>query len=73
MAGKKAHSKSTIKISEDIAKRALCLIDQIAKNDFFEFIKTFDLSAHFDEDLLVEKINQFLNDGEIGFAARAII
>lgn len=72
-AARKAHQKSTIKVSDDITKRALRLVDQIPKIDFFEFLKTFSLNTHFERGLLVQKIEEFLSEGNDGAAARAII
>jgi len=49
LAAKKGPVNSTIKLSENQSERALKIIDNISKIDYFEFVKIFELIKKIDQ------------------------
>ncbi len=62
-----------IKISEDIIKRAIDLIDKIAFAHVEEFIDTFGIHTSIQESYFIKHINQVLAEGNTNQAATLII
>ena len=73
MAGRKASAELSIKITQDISDIAICLADEVAKTDVFEFIKLFELDQFFDNTFYIKTVELLIAQNEIGAAAKAIM
>jgi len=48
LSGRKTNPDYAVQISQEISDRAICILDQVAKTEVFDFIEIFELSDLFD-------------------------
>ena len=73
LSGRKTNPDYAVQISQEISDRAICILDQVAKTDVFDFIEIFELSDLFDINYYVQTIKELLTLNELQAAAKAIL